>query len=106
MSDRMNAKKKKYFRLDVSIGKLELRFCEDLFSEEDLLCLEMRDQYIEYENQVSLAMIPFYQQRREHLVEKIRLEQSKTIRNNDDLLFLNKTLKDIENSLEKEKQEV
>jgi hypothetical protein len=60
MSDRMNAFKKKYYRLDVSVGKLELRNCEDLFSDEDLLCLEMRDQFTDYENQVSLAMIPFY----------------------------------------------
>jgi len=57
----MNAYKKKYYRLDVSVGKLELYNFEDLFSPEDILCLKMKDQFIDYENQVSLAMIPFYQ---------------------------------------------
>lgn len=60
MSDRLNAHKKKYFRLDVSVGRLELQNCEELFSQEDILCLKMKDQFVEYENQVSLAMIPFY----------------------------------------------
>lgn len=60
MSDRLNAHKKKYFRLDVSVGRIELQNCEELFSQEDILCLKMKDQFIEYENQVSLAMIPFY----------------------------------------------
>jgi hypothetical protein len=43
MSDRMNAYKKKYYRLDVSVGKLELQNCEDLFSQEDILCLKMKE---------------------------------------------------------------
>jgi hypothetical protein len=39
----MNAYKKKYYRLDVSVGKLELQNCEDLFSQEDILCLKMKE---------------------------------------------------------------
>lgn len=50
MSDRLNAHKKKYFRLDVSVGRIELQNCEDLFSQEDILCLKMKDQFVEYEN--------------------------------------------------------
>ena len=64
----MNAYKKKYYRLDESVGKLELYNFEDLFSQEDILCLKMKDQFIDYENQVSLAMIPFYQQRLHHII--------------------------------------
>ena len=60
LSDRMNAFKKKYFRLDVIVGKLELFNCEDLFCEEDILCLRLKEQFVDYENKVSLAMIPFY----------------------------------------------
>lgn len=106
MSDRMNAFKKKYFRLDVNVGKLELLNCEELFSKEDILCLQMKEQFIAYESQVSLAMIPFYQQRREHLLTKIREERGRPFRNTEDLKFLDKTLKDIEASLAKEKDEV
>lgn len=49
-SDRMNQQKKKYFRLDVSVGKLEIHNLDDLLSEEDLLCLKMREQYLDWEN--------------------------------------------------------
>jgi hypothetical protein len=107
MSDRMNAYKKKYYRLDVSVGKLELYNCEDLFSQEDILCLKMKDQFIDYENQVSLAMIPFYTQRLHHLQSRIQEEKGKGAqKNSDDLAFLIKTAKDVQNSLTKEKTEV
>jgi hypothetical protein len=80
MSDRMNADKKKYYRLDVSVSKLELYNFEDLFSQEDILCLKMKDQFIDYENQVSLAMIPFYQQRLHQLQSRIQEEKVKALR--------------------------
>lgn len=60
LSDRMNAFKKKYYRLDVNVGRVELLNCEELFVQEDILCLKLREQFVDYENQVSLAMIPFY----------------------------------------------
>lgn len=103
----MNAYKKKYYRLDVSVGKLELYNFEDLFSPEDILCLKMKDQFIDYENQVSLAMIPFYQQRLQHLQSRILEEKSKgALKKSDDIEFLIKTAKDVQNSLAKEKAEV
>ena len=93
----------------MTIGKLDLLNCEDLFSEEDILCLKMKEQFIAYENQVSLAMIPFYQERREHLREQISKEKrdirsAKGSKAHQE--FLEKTLHDVETSLEKEKQEV
>lgn len=60
LSDRMNAFKKKYFRLDVIVGKMELFSCEDMFGKEENLCQLMKEKFVEYENKVSLAMIPFY----------------------------------------------
>ena len=110
LSDRMNAFKKKYFRLDVTVGKMELHNCEDLFCEEDLLCLKMKEQFIDYENQVSLAMISFYQQRLQHLEEKIHIEIQKKRggqgSNIEDLNFLEKTLDEIKSNLQKEINEV
>ena len=42
-SDRMNSYKEKYYRLDINVGRVELLNCEELFVEEDILCLKMRE---------------------------------------------------------------
>lgn len=104
-SDRMNQQKKKYFRLDVSVGKLEIHNLDDLLSEEDLLCLKMREQYLDWENQVSLAMIPFYTQRLEHLlgaIDEARYQHAPR----EELVFLEKTRDDMEANLKREKDEL
>jgi hypothetical protein len=61
------------------VGKLEIHNLEDLLSEEDRLCLKMREQFTDWENQVSLAMIPFYQQRLDHLDDTIKAPEFKKL---------------------------
>lgn len=106
MSDRMNAHKKKYFRLDVMVGKLEIHNCDDLLSFEDILCLRMKEQFLDYENQVSLAMIPFYQQRLQHLNETIRSKRGDPGTSQEDITFLEKTKVDMQKNLDREKTEL
>lgn len=65
LCDRANSYKKKYFRLDIVLGKLSLSNFRDTFTEEDKLALKLKNQYKEYEHRVSLAMIPFYEQRQQ-----------------------------------------
>lgn len=103
----MNAFKKKYYRLDVNVGRVELLNCEELFVQEDILCLKLREQFVDYENQVSLAMIPFYAERILHLDKRIEEERNKRDKaNHDEMQFLKRTLTDLSNSLAKEKKDV
>ena len=63
LADRQNSFKTKYFRLDIVVGKLVLNNLKNLFCEEDKLALQLREQFKDYETRISLAMIPFYEQR-------------------------------------------
>ena len=45
------------------VGKVVLHRYPYFFSEEDLLAIELKDIYKEYEIRTSLAMIPFYMDR-------------------------------------------
>lgn len=66
----------------------------------------MKDQFIDYENQVSLAMISFYQHRLSHLEMKFLEEREKQGAKQDDLHFLQKTLDEVRSNLSKEINEV
>jgi len=77
LSNRLHSFKKRYYRLDVYIGKLVLQKYPQIFNAEDLLAIEMKDLYKTYERRTSLAMIPFYMQR----LEFMRAEQDKLERN-------------------------
>jgi hypothetical protein len=59
--------KKRYYRLDIVIGKIALQKYPSFFSQEDKLALELKDLYKEYERRTSLAMIPFYMSRIEFI---------------------------------------
>lgn len=63
LSDRMHSFKKRYFRLDIVVGKLALLGYPQFFSEEDRMALELRELYKEWERRTSLALIPFYMER-------------------------------------------
>lgn len=68
LSDRMHAYKKKYFRLDIIIGKVDFFHAWDLFTDEDELALQMLEQFKAYEIRTSLAMIPFYREKKRFII--------------------------------------
>lgn len=63
LSNRLHSFKKRYFRLDIVVGKISLLKYPAFFSNEDKLSIELKELYKEYERRTSLAMIPFYQDR-------------------------------------------
>lgn len=60
LCDRMNAYKKRYYTLDITVGKIAIKEFLLLLSKEEQLVLELKDVYKEYEKRTSLAMIPHY----------------------------------------------
>jgi hypothetical protein len=71
LQDRDNAYKKNQFRLDITVGKIRLVNCKNIFCDDDKLCLEMKEQFKDYETRVSLAMIPLYDERLNHIKKEI-----------------------------------
>ena len=63
LSDRMHSYKKRYYRLDIVVGKIALQSYPQFFCLEDRLALELKEQYKEWERRTSLALIPFYMER-------------------------------------------
>jgi len=69
LSDRMHSYKKRFYTLDIAIGKIDLQDYPGLFTREDKLMIALKEQYKEYERRSSLAMIPFYQGRLKFIEE-------------------------------------
>jgi hypothetical protein len=105
LCDRANSFKKKYFRLDINLGKVVLQNCKSLFSEEDKLAFTLRDQYRDYEQRTSLTMIPFYEQRYKFISSELDLKQRANAKV-EDIEFLTKTKDDVLRRLEQEKREI
>lgn len=63
----MHSFKKQYFRLDIIVGKVNLFKFKTYMSDEDTEALKLRKLFKEYETRVSLAMIPLYEQRLQHI---------------------------------------
>lgn len=107
LSDRLHSYKKKYYRLDIIVGKVDMFHCKDLFAPEDILALKLREQFKEYETRVSLAMIPHYMQRlnfiNKQIAEKTQAVSGVT---KDELGFLSKSRNEVADKLETEKREV
>ena len=66
VTDRLNSFKKRYYRIDIIVGKLSVRRYE-LFSEEELLVIRLKHLCKLYDRRVSLALLPFYRARLEYL---------------------------------------
>ena len=64
LCDRIHAYKKRYYRIDITIGKLHLFNYGELFSDEDKLAVKLKEKFKNYETRTSLALIPFYKERR------------------------------------------
>lgn len=58
----MHSFKKRYFRLDVVMGKVLLHNCK-YFDYEDKLAFKLKEDFKQYETRASLALIPFFMER-------------------------------------------
>ena len=101
----MHSFKKQYYRLDIIVGKVSLLNYRHLFSEEDRLALQLREQSKLYETRVSLAMIPFYAQRLNYITREFE-DKTRLLAPQEDLNFLTNTRLEVERKLESEKREV
>jgi hypothetical protein len=72
LSNRQHSFKRRYYRLDLIVGKVDLFNFRNLFGVEDRLALELREQFKAYETRVSLAMIPFYAERVKYIEKEIQ----------------------------------
>lgn len=63
LSDRMHSFKQRYYRLDINVGKIILYGYPEYFSQEDILTIELKELFKEWERRTSLALIPFYMER-------------------------------------------
>lgn len=63
LSDRMHSYKKRYYRLDIVVGSVNLQGFPSFFHEEDRLAIELKQLYQDWERRTSLALIPFYMER-------------------------------------------
>lgn len=107
----MNQHKRKYFRLDIVLGKIVFERLKELMSKEDHLAIDMKKQYLEYEMRLSLALIPFYQERIKFLDDEVKhlesyLREGEDVKKQDELAFLKSTLEEVKKKYDKEKQEV
>jgi len=106
LSDRMHSHKKKYYRLDIIVGKINMFNCLNVFGEEDKLALDLREQFKDYETRASLAMIPFYQQRLDHIKDEIAHKEEDNAVTDQDRDFLQRMLVEANKAYEKEKREI
>jgi hypothetical protein len=67
VTDRLNSFKKRYYRIDIIVGKLSVRHYAELFSEEERLVIRLKHLCKLYDRRVSLALLPFYRARLEYL---------------------------------------
>ena len=67
----MHAHKTQYYRLDIILGRVNFSSLHKYLVEEDRLAVRLRELFKQYEQQVSLAMIPFYEDRLQHIGEQL-----------------------------------
>ena len=77
VTDRLNSFKKRYYRIDIIVGKMVIRKYAGLFTDEDQLMVELKHLCKLYDRRVSLALIPFYRARIEYLEKDVPDEDTK-----------------------------
>lgn len=105
LADRLNAFKKRYFRLDIIVGKVSFRNYRAIFCQEDKLALQLKEQFKEYESRISLAMIPFYQERQAFIDTEIQQKNREGAKQHD-IEFLKTTKDEVDRKLEVERREL
>ena len=107
VSDRMNSFKKRYYRIDIVVGKITLRRYAGFFLPEEQKMVDLKHLCKIYDRRVSLALIPFYQDRIEHLRATLETRQREApATNNKDRKFLENVLKNLESDRAAETDQV
>ena len=95
VTDRLNSFKKRYYRIDIIVGKLLLKKYKQVFSPECQMMIDLKQLCKVYDRRVSLALIPFYKDRIEFLNEEIYNKQSNEDTPKKDVEFLKKMRENI-----------
>ncbi len=104
LCDRMHSYKKRYYRLDLVVGKIALHSYPDFFSPEDRLAIELRELFKEWERRTSLALIPFYMERIKFMEDQHYKRQS--YGRGEDIEFLERNIEETKRKLDSEKREI
>lgn len=105
VTDRMNSFKKRYYRIDIIVGKLLLKKYKELFSEEDQMMIDLKQMCKVYDRRVSLALIPFYMDRIEFLNDELDQKMQDNAPPKD-IKFIERMRENIKADLDKEKKEL
>ena len=100
VSDRMNSFKKRYYRIDIIVGKVTFRRYAGFFLAEEQKMIDLRHLNKIYDRRVSLALIPFYNER----IQYIRAEKDNKV--GKDAQFLTNVLNNLEEDLAEEKKQI
>ena len=106
VTDRLNSFKKQYYRIDIIVGKIVLKEFQTMFDEEDHHILNLRTLCKHYDRRVSLALIPFYLEKKDYLEEQIAQKENDANVSFKDIEFLRQMKDNIEKDLEFEKKAV
>ena len=105
VTDRMNSFKKRYYRIDIIVGKLILKKYKELFSTEDQMMIDLKQMCKVYDRRVSLALIPFYMERIDFLADEIHQKEVDGA-SKKDIQFLYRMRDNIKTDLDNEKKEI
>ena len=88
VTDRLNSFKKRYYRIDIIIGKMILKKYGELFSSEDQQMIDLKFLCKKYDRQVAMALLPYYMDRLEFLQAEIEEKHADAKTSKADLDFL------------------
>jgi len=117
-SDRLNATKTRYYRLDINIGKLKFKD-HPLYIQEDYLAAQLTQRFYEYEKRVSLCLVDHLTDRLsvltrevQHREEEMRVSAPSTVQQSklralqSDLDHIRHQREDVETKLRTEKADI
>ena len=106
VTDRQNSFKKQYYRIDIILGRMQLKRYAQLFSKEDQMLVDLKYMCKDYDRRVALALIPFYLERLEYIKDQIMDKDNRGDDEHQDLEFLRTMKVNIERDLRSEKEQV
>ena len=71
VTDRANSFKKRYYKINIIVGKVLLKDHFELFNKEHQQMMDLKYKCKLYDRRVSLALIPFLKERIEYLRDEI-----------------------------------
>lgn len=105
----MHSFKQRYYRLDINVGKIILYGYPEYFSPEDVLSIELKELFKEWERRTSLALIPFYMERLKFMEDeqyKRERDGMNPLKSKEDDEFLKRNIEETMRKLEQEKREI